>query len=78
MSGYGSCDDEALRASIRVEEAVALVRLMIPQGHGTSHCLECGTTIPAERRKAMPGTTFCIDCQPSHEIRPVYREPWAT
>lgn len=27
----------------------------------------CGVEIPAERRRAMPGCRFCIDCQERHE-----------
>lgn len=26
-------------------------------------CAECGAEIPEGRRKAVPGTQFCIDCQ---------------
>lgn len=26
-------------------------------------CLECGTEIPAERRKAVLGVTLCVGCQ---------------
>jgi len=28
-----------------------------------SHCLECGEAIPEERRRAVPGCQFCVDCQ---------------
>lgn len=80
MSGYGGCDDEALRASIRVEEAVALARSMIPRGTGTTHCIKCGDAIPAARRQAIPGTTFCVACQATSydAMRHKFKEPWAT
>lgn len=79
VSGYGSADDEALRALIRVEEQVALSRSLLPTGPGTLHCLECGESIAEARRKAMPGCTYCVDCQAaSHDNRPQAKEPWAT
>jgi phage/conjugal plasmid C-4 type zinc finger TraR family protein len=79
MSGYGSVDDEAERAMIRVEEQIALAKSMLPKGPGTLVCVDCGDKIPLARRNAMPGTTHCVDCQGErHDKRPVAREPWAT
>lgn len=79
MSGYGSPDDEALRADIRVAEWIALAQSMLPKGPGSIHCVECGDTIAEARRKAMPGTRHCVDCQAELDHnKPVFREPWAT
>jgi phage/conjugal plasmid C-4 type zinc finger TraR family protein len=36
---------------------------------GEEECEECGTTIPLERRRAMPTCTRCIDCQSRIERR---------
>lgn len=79
MSGYGSVDDEAERAMIRVEEQVALSRSLLPTGPGTAYCTDCGEPIPKARREVMPGTTHCVECQSrKHDTRPSYKEPWAT
>lgn len=32
-------------------------------------CVECGTRIPKERRKALPGVDTCVDCQTDIEKR---------
>lgn len=32
-------------------------------GMGADECEECGTPIPAARRKAMPSATLCVSCQ---------------
>ena len=79
MSGYGGDDDEAERAAIRVEEGIALVQSLLPKGPGTLNCLDCGYPIPEARRKAMPGTTHCVECQADrHDNHPTFKEPWAT
>lgn len=77
--GYGDCDDPATAAATRVEERVALVRSMLPKGPGTPNCVECGDPIPKARRKVMPGTRHCLDCQSKKDHnKPTYKEPWAT
>ena len=79
LSGYGGPDDEAERATITVEERVALARSQLPTGPGTMHCIECGEPIPEDRRKAMPSTRHCIDCQSIRDVdKPTFKEPWAT
>ena len=79
MSGYGSPDDEQERAAIRVEEAIALARSMLPVGPGTKHCTGCSEPIPEARRKAMPGTWLCVECQGIEDYnKPTFKEPWAT
>lgn len=30
---------------------------------GCKECTDCGITIPAKRRRAMPSATRCVDCQ---------------
>ncbi len=79
MSGYGSPDDEAERASIRVEERVALARSQLPTGPGSTVCVGCGEPIPEARQKAIPGTRHCVDCQSKKDYdKPSFKEPWAT
>lgn len=36
---------------------------------GTVDCIECGEEIPAIRRKALPHTTLCFDCQTIKELK---------
>ena len=79
MSGYGSPDDEQERATLRVEEQVALARSKLPQGPGTTHCVECGELIPEARRKALPGTRHCVECKTiKGEDKHTFKQPWAT
>ncbi len=79
MSGYGGPDDEAERATIRVEEQVALARSLLPTGPGSLTCIDCGELIPEARRKAMPGTRLCVECQSERDdIKPTFKESWAT
>lgn len=79
MSGYGSPDDEQERATILVEERIALARSQLPKGPGTTRCVACSEPIPEARRKAMPGTRLCIDCQEIRgDSKPTFKEPWAT
>lgn len=79
MSGYGGPDDEAQRATIRVEEQVALSRSLLPSGAGSATCLDCGELIPEARRKALPGVVHCVDCKAEkHDTRPTFKQPWAT
>jgi len=33
------------------------------QGHGQPDCEDCGESIPAARRQAMPSAIRCVSCQ---------------
>lgn len=46
-----------------VNDAVRGARARIPAGEGLDHCEDCGETIPARRRKALPGVRTCVACQ---------------
>ena len=46
-----------------VEDAVELARSRLPQGESLAHCEDCGTDIPAARRKAIAGVRLCVACQ---------------
>ncbi len=39
-----------------------------PVGAGLSHCEDCGEEIPEKRRKAVPATRHCINCQNDFEL----------
>lgn len=36
-------------------------------GAGCDECVDCGETIAAARKKAMPSATRCVDCQEQQE-----------
>ena len=79
MSGYGGPDDEAERATIRVEEQVALARSLLPTGPGSPTCIDCGELIPNGRHKALPGVVRCVECQEVHgDTVFTAKQPWAT
>lgn len=68
MAGGWSRDgavQEQIDASI--EDAVKHARSRLPEGESLDHCEECGATIPAERRQAVPGVRFCVNCQTVHD-----------
>lgn len=46
-----------------VSDAVRGARARMPAGEGLEHCEDCGGTIPARRREALPGARTCIACQ---------------
>ena len=60
--------DDVDRATQRIEEmsadALADLRRKMPQGVSARFCQapDCGMSIPAARRKAVPGVKYCIDC----------------
>lgn len=79
MSGYGGPDDESERAMQRIADLIALSKSQLPSGPGSPTCVECGDPIPEARRKAMPGTRHCVDCQSAQDHnKPSFKEPWAT
>ena len=54
--------DDALRKQARSHPIGDPARW---QATSATHCLkdECGVAIPEERRKALPGVMFCVECQ---------------
>lgn len=52
-----------------IEDAVKRARnhLAINAGESSSSCEECGSEIPRERRNAIPGVRFCVECQSAFE-----------
>ena len=68
MAGGWSRDgavQEQIDASI--EDAVKQARSLMPEGESSARCEECGETIPAARRQAVPGVRFCVTCQADHD-----------
>lgn len=50
-----------------VADAVKRARVMMPAGESAEHCDDCGETIPARRRKALPGVRTCVSCQATRD-----------
>lgn len=55
-----------------IADGVQNARTRLPQGEGTTECVECGEEIPAARRKALPGVTTCVPCQSGRDRRVVH------
>lgn len=46
-----------------ISDAVKRARIMMPAGDSAGHCDDCGETISASRREALPGVRTCVPCQ---------------
>ena len=53
-----------------VKDEVVRARARMAAGQGQTHCAECGEEIPEARRRAVPGTRTCIECQSARDARP--------
>jgi phage/conjugal plasmid C-4 type zinc finger TraR family protein len=59
-AGDGAVHDQ-IDATVR--DGVQRARAQLPKGPGRERCEECEATIPAARRKAVPGVRLCVPCQ---------------
>lgn len=50
-----------------VKDAVLGARSRLPAGEGSTHCEDCGETIPERRREALPGVRTCVACQQARD-----------
>lgn len=64
-AGEGAVQDQI---DATIEDAIKRVRSQLPQGAGLEHCEGCGVSIPAARRKAIPGVRLCVSCQQAHDL----------
>lgn len=55
-----------------IADGVQNARTRLPQGEGTTECVECGEEIPAARRKALPGVATRVPCQSGRDRRVVH------
>ena len=64
MAG-GFAKDGAVQDQIdaSVEDAIKRARDRLPRGESLSNCESCDKTIPAARRRAVPGVRLCVECQ---------------
>jgi phage/conjugal plasmid C-4 type zinc finger TraR family protein len=46
-----------------VKDAIAAARARMPAGEAAEECDDCGDSIPAKRRAALPGVRTCVACQ---------------
>lgn len=54
-----NANDQAERERLRAIQAIT----GRPRRPSLSHCLECGSEIPAARQQAAPGCELCVTCQ---------------
>lgn len=68
MAG-GFTKDGAVQEQIdaTIEDAVSHARRQLPRGDSLENCAECGDSIPAARREAVPGVRLCVACQAKHD-----------
>ena len=63
-AGDGAVQDQI---DATIKDAIKRVRSKLPKGPGLVHCEECAASIPAARRKAVPGVRLCVSCQQTHD-----------
>jgi phage/conjugal plasmid C-4 type zinc finger TraR family protein len=61
----GWAGDNAVNDQITdsIQDEIARVQRLIPQGESLTECEDCGEPIPDARRKALPGVRRCLHCQ---------------
>ncbi|TMU24576.1 TraR/DksA family transcriptional regulator [Halomonas sp. ATBC28] len=64
--------DNADRAAVTIQqslEATLARRATLATQAANDECVDCGYEIPAQRRKAAPWATTCIECQGIRELK---------
>ena len=51
-----------------VKDGIERARSKLAHGPGLKKCEECGTNIPAARRKAVAGVRLCVRCQETRDM----------
>lgn len=64
-AGDGAVQDQI---DATINDGIKRVRSKLAQGPGLARCEECDATIPAARRKAVPGVRLCVSCQEAREL----------
>jgi phage/conjugal plasmid C-4 type zinc finger TraR family protein len=63
-AGDGAVQDQI---DATIDDAVQRARQQLHKGPGLMRCEECDASIPAARRKAVPGVRLCVTCQELHD-----------
>jgi phage/conjugal plasmid C-4 type zinc finger TraR family protein len=63
-AGDGAVQDQI---DATVGDAIRRARSQLPTGPGLAQCEECDATIPAARRRALPGVRLCVACQEARD-----------
>jgi len=63
-AGDGAVQDQI---DATIKDAVERARSQLPKGKGRLRCESCDTSIPAARRKAVPGVRLCVRCQEAED-----------
>lgn len=58
---------DAMHREADLAEARRRFRETVRPGPERTHCRLCGDPIPEPRRRAVPGTDLCADCQADRE-----------
>ncbi|ARB05808.1 hypothetical protein fHeYen901_35 [Yersinia phage fHe-Yen9-01] len=65
--GFAKDGAEQLEVQAVVDAGIIHARAQIFKGVSEKNCLDCGDTIPEQRRIAVAGVKYCIGCQNSHD-----------
>ncbi|WP_439147018.1 DksA/TraR family C4-type zinc finger protein [Vibrio sp.] len=61
--GWAGDDSVSQQIQNTIDEEISRVRGNIQGGESLRYCDECGGEIPEQRRLAIKGIRFCIECQ---------------
>lgn len=77
MAG-GWAKDGAVQEQIdaSVADAVTHARNQLSQGESRSQCEECARPIPKERRTALAGVKYCIECQTQRDKQALQKQSY--
>lgn len=59
-AGDGAVQDQI---DATVSDGIKRARSQLPTGKSRLRCEQCDASIPAARRKALPGVKLCVPCQ---------------
>jgi phage/conjugal plasmid C-4 type zinc finger TraR family protein len=63
-AGDGAVQDQI---DATVKDGISRAQSRLSQGPSSSHCADCGASIPEARQKAVPGVRLCIACQDAED-----------
>ncbi|WP_060982840.1 DksA/TraR family C4-type zinc finger protein [Vibrio splendidus] len=61
--GWAGDDSVSQQIQNTIDDEISRVRGNIQGGESLRYCDECGDEIPEQRRLAIKGVRFCIECQ---------------